>query len=148
MALRVETDDSTPTLWRGRPAWTEYIFLWFFSVMALTRAAFSSWIEDPVSFSIFAGGSAAFVGLAWFLRSTTEYVLTRQAVYRSAGFFGRGRRAIPIGTIASVEIEQGPLDRLFGIGAVVVEIKETGRRERLRGVPEPDVVRSKISALL
>lgn len=144
----VGVDDNTPILWLGRPAWTEYIYLWFFSGIALTRAAFSSWIEDPVSLSIFVGGSAAFVALGWFLRSTTQYALTRQAVYRSVGILGRDRQAIPIESISNVEVEQGPLDRLFGIGVIVVEVKESGRRERLRGVPDPDIFLSKLSAML
>jgi membrane protein YdbS with pleckstrin-like domain len=101
------SEDHAPVVWEGRPAWSEFIFLWFFAM------------------------------------------ITRHAVHRTTGIRGRVDRAIPLNSITSVEIERGPLDRLFGIGAVVLYLKEgEGRRERIAGIKDPEVVYRKMTALL
>ena len=69
------------------------------------------------------------------------------AVYRTIGVLGKAEQTFPLKAIASVSIRQGPLDRFFGIGTVLLHFKE-GSRERLIGVKDPDVVCRKITALL
>lgn len=97
---------------------------------------------------IYALGVAFFVGLALFLRRTNRYAVTRAAVHRAAGILGRGEKIIPLEKIADASTEQGPLDRLFGIGTVVLNLKQEGPAERLRGIRDPEVVCRKIEALL
>lgn len=138
-----------PVLWAGQPAWSEHLFLWFFAFMALTRAALVFWAGDWVGGGIYAAGAGGLAALAVFLRQISGYALTRQAVYRTQGLLGREIKAIPIKSIASVSIQQGPLDRILGIGAVVLYMKEgESRYERLAGIKDPGVVCRKIAAML
>jgi membrane protein YdbS with pleckstrin-like domain len=135
-------------LWRGQPSWAEFVYLWFFACIAMTRTALAVWIGDLGSAAIFVGGGAAFVALARFLQRTTEYTVTSAAVHKTEGIFKRRDRVVPIERIARVEIEQGPIDRLFGIGAVVLHLKDADRRERLAGIREPHIVRNKLIAII
>lgn len=137
-----------PPLWEGRPAWSEYLFLLFFAAVAALRALLAFHTGDQETAVIYAFGILFFVGLAHFLRATTRYILTRAGLRRSAGFFGRAEEIYPLGALRAADVEQGPLDRIFGIGTVVLDFKEGGRRERLRGLRDPEVVRRKIEALL
>lgn len=142
------SEESQRLIWQGRPAWSEYVFLWFIASVSALRALFIFSTGDPTSGFIYVLGVGLFVGLAIFLRRTTRYAVTRAAVCRAAGILGRGEESIPLKKIAAAGIEQGPLDRLFGIGTVVLHLTEGDRRERLRGLREPEVVCRKIEALL
>jgi membrane protein YdbS with pleckstrin-like domain len=147
-ALPQQHEDQARVLWQGRPSWAEFVYLWFFAGIALTRTAVAVYIGDLGSAAIFVGGGVAFVALARFLQRTTRYTVTRSAVHRTEGLFRRRDRVIPFERIAKVEIEQGPIDRLVDIGAVVLSLKDSDRRERLAGIREPHIVRNKIIALL
>jgi membrane protein YdbS with pleckstrin-like domain len=143
-----ENIDHTPMVWQGQPAWSEYVFLWFFTAIATIRAAMAFWIQDRMETLIFCLGAVLFVALAAFLRQTTHYTVTRHAIYRTKGVWPRTQDVIPFETIASVDFEQGPVDRFFEIGSVILKLKDNGRRVRLHGVISPDVVYEKIGALL
>lgn len=147
-ALPKEQADHAPVLWRGRPSWAEFVYLWFFAGIALTRTALALVIGDFGSAAIFSGGVLAFVAFARFLQRTSEYTLTRSAVHKTEGVFRRRDRVIPLDRIARVRVEQGPLDRLFGIGAVALELKDSDRRERIAGIHAPHVLRNKLVAVL
>lgn len=147
-ALPQEHEDQARMVWQGRPSWAEFVYLWFFAAIALTRTALAVFIGDLGSAAIFVGGGVAFVALARFLQRTTHYSVTRAAVHKTEGLFRRKDRIVPLERVARVEIEQGPIDRLFGIGAVVLYLKDTDRRERLVGIREPEVLRNKIVAIL
>ncbi len=136
-----------PVIWRGHPAWSEYVFLWFFSIIFAARAGLALWMGQKSSTLVFGLGVALFVGTALFLRQRTSYAVTRHDVYKSKGLLGKTNRTIPIQEISEVKVRQGPLDRFFGIGAIVLKSK-SGKAERLIGVKDPDVVDLKIKALL
>jgi membrane protein YdbS with pleckstrin-like domain len=144
------SEEDRRVVWEGRPAWSEYIFLWFFALVSAIRALLIFFLPmgDPGSGVIYALGVGLFIGLALFFQRTNRYVITRAAVHRAAGFLGRGEKIIPLKKIAAATVEQGPLDRLFGIGNVVLRFKEGERNETMRGVRDPEVVCTKIEALL
>jgi membrane protein YdbS with pleckstrin-like domain len=96
---------------------------------------------------IFLAGMVLFASLAVYLQKTNRYRVTWESVNRSKGIWGQSERVLPVKEIESVHIRQGPIDRLFGIGTVVMETKN-GRSERLGGIREPQVVRRKIAALI
>ena len=136
-----------PGVWSGQPAWSEYIYLWFFAILFGARAVVSLWIGHWANMLIHLTGIGLLVALAVFLRQTSHYRLTRMAVYRTIGILGKAEQTFPLKAIATVSIRQGPLDRFFGIGTVLLHFKE-GSRERLVGVKDPEVVCRKITALL
>ncbi len=144
------SEEDQRVIWEGRPSWGEYVFLWFFALVSAVRALFIFFLPmgDPGSGAIYALGAGLFIGLALFLRRTDRYAVTRAAVHRTAGLLGRSEKIIPLKKIASAGAEQGPLDRLFGIGTVVLNLKGGEQAERLRGLRDPEVVCRKIEALL
>jgi uncharacterized membrane protein YdbT with pleckstrin-like domain len=138
---------SEPPVWSGPPAWGHYFFLWFFVAILAVRGVISLWMGYRSSVAYHWVGSAILVALAHFLRRTTRYRLTRQAIFRSEGILGKDERSFQLSAIASVHEQQGPLDRLLGSGDVMLHLKD-GTHERLSGVKDPDVVARKIAALL
>jgi membrane protein YdbS with pleckstrin-like domain len=138
---------SEPSVWEGRPAWGYYFFVWFFVVILAVRGMIALWMGYRGSATIHLAGVPMLVGLALFLRRTTRYRVTRQAVSRSEGILGEAERSFPLSSIASVREQQGPLDRLLGCGEVMLHLKD-GTLERLAGVKDPEVVCRKIAALL
>lgn len=152
LTFKIESEtrrvEEPPPVWQGRPAWSEYLFLLFFTLVSAVRALIAVYARNFETGVIYSFGALFFIGLAHFLRATTRYTLTRGAVRRTAGFLGKGEKSRPLGTIRSVAVEQGPMDRLFGIGTVVLLLKEGNRRESLRGIRDPEVICRKIEALL
>lgn len=138
-----------PVIWEGRPAWSKFRFLWLFALIAALRAVVSLWLEDRMSASIYAGGAALFSGLILFLRNGIHYRITRQGVYTTLGIRSRVERKIPLEKIGSLDIEQDPMDRFFGIGTLVLYLKEEDAgRERVQGIEDPEVIYNKLRALL
>ena len=141
-----ETDDS-PALWSGRPAWSHFAFLFIFVAILGVRGAVAFRMGSWQAGLFHLVAVLLLTGLGVFLRQTAHYRLTRMAVYRSKGLLGKGEKKIPISTIASVDEQQGPLDRLLGSGEILLHLKD-GRSERLSGVKDPEVVSRKIRAIL
>ncbi len=137
------------TVWNGQPAWSKFRFLWLFAIIAASRAVVRLWLGDAVSALIYAIGAALLVTLVLFLRHGIRYRITRKAVYTLLGIRSHVEFSIPIGNIRSVEIEQDPMDRFFGIGTLVFHLKEGETdRERMKGIKDPEVIYNKIMALL
>ncbi len=136
-----------PVVWTGQPAWSTYVFLWCFVAILGIRGVIFLWLGYWISIFYHAAGMGMLVALAIFLRRTTRYRVTRQAVHRAQGILGKTEQTFPLGDIASVDQLQGPLDRLFCSGNVVLYLKK-GTREQLAGVKDPEVVCRKIRALL
>lgn len=133
--------------WTGRPAWSEYVFLWFFTVVFGVRAGFALWSGAWGTAVINSAGLALFVALAAFFRQTTHYTITHDAVYKTKGLRGTSEHRLPLTEIQSVSVRQSALDRYLDIGAVVLHLKD-GTSDRWAGVKCPEVVQGKIQALL
>jgi membrane protein YdbS with pleckstrin-like domain len=135
------------TRWSGQPAWSQYVFLWFITAVFGVRAGLLVWWGQWGVMAIHVVGMAVFVGLAVFFRRTTRYTLTQEAIYRSAGMFGRTDERLPLSDIAAVDVGRSRLDQLLGIGTVLL-YRADGTSERLAGLRDPEVIQRKIEALL
>ncbi len=134
-------------VWQAQPAWAEYSFLWFFASIFALRSGLAFRMGQTGSALVYGVGFVLFTASAVFLRRRTTYRLTRKELIKSAGFLGKKQRRMPLSEIDSVEIFQGPIDRLFGIGGVLLRMKK-GRAERLVGINEPEVLERKLKVLL
>ncbi|MFZ5863469.1 MAG: PH domain-containing protein [Nitrospirota bacterium] len=135
------------TRWSGQPAWSQYVFLWFITVVFGVRAGLSVWWGQWGIVAIHVAGMAVFVGLAQFFRRTTRYTLTQEAIYRTTGIVGRTQARLPLSEVESVSVGQSRLDQLLGIGTVLLH-RENGTSERLDGLRDPEVIQRKVDALL
>ncbi|MCI0526036.1 MAG: PH domain-containing protein [Nitrospira sp.] len=142
-----DQDHDASMVWRGKPAWSSYIYLWIFATIFAIRGLISLRMGywTGALFHLATIGMLAF--LAIFLHQTTHYRVTREAIYRARGILGKDEQSFPISSIDSVSKQQGPLERLLGSGNVILHLKG-GIRERLAGVKDPDVVCNKIRAML
>ncbi|HET6369937.1 MAG TPA: hypothetical protein VFG95_01995, partial [Nitrospiria bacterium] len=84
------------TVWAGHPAWSEYIFLWFFAIIFSARMLFSLRMGQWDAAMIFAAGGILFVAAAVYQRQSTRYRITREAVYRTKGILGKVEYRIPL----------------------------------------------------
>jgi membrane protein YdbS with pleckstrin-like domain len=133
--------------WSGQPAWSQYVFLWFITVVFGLRVGLLVWWGDWGSAAIHVAGMAMFVGLAVFFRRTTRYTLTQDSIYRTTGLFGKSEDRLPLSEVESVDVGLTRLDQLLGIGTVLLH-RADGTSERLAGLKEPEVIQRKIEALL
>jgi len=142
-----DQEREAPLIWKGKPAWSSYIFIWMFVTIIGIRAmvSFKLGLVDNALYEILL--VAALISLPLYFHKTTHYRVTRHAVYRAKGFSGKEEQSFPLSTIESVSKQQGPLERLFNCGNVVLKLKD-GRKERLSGIKDPDVIGRKIMALL
>jgi len=62
-------------------------------------------------------------------RRARRYTITRQRVIRRAGYLRRARQEVHTRDVREVQLHQGPLERLFGVGTVTVATAATAERE-------------------
>ena len=136
-----------PLVWFGKPAWSSYIFIWMFMAIIGVRAgvSFHLGLYENAAYELLLVGALG--TLPFYFHKTTHYRITRRAIYRSKGILGKEEQSFLLSSIESVGKQQGPLERLFNCGNVVLKLKD-GRKERLSGIKDPDVVGRKIRALL
>ena len=81
------------------------------------------------------------------VRLWAEYVLTTERVVLRSGYTGREIQSISLENVGEVSIKQGPIAEFFGIGTVVVRSQNGEKTVSLRGVRNPEIVKSRIEAL-
>ena len=142
-----EPGDPERILWEGYPSWGQFSWLYFFSLwtglrgLILVRAGFSGWEMWMV-------GAGMLLGLVVVLRYWAKYFLTSKRVVLRNGYSGKDIASVDFGMIKGVEVMQGPVARMLGIGTVVVWCQDSGRSLRFRGIKDSDVVETKLRALL
>lgn len=81
---------------------------------------------------------------------TLEYSVDADAVRMNGGVFWKRRVTVPYDKITNVDIIQGPMQRMYGIGTVNVQTAGAGGAQgahaelRLAGVQETDAIRDRI----
>lgn len=128
---------SGQAIWVGQPAWSHFILLWIFTALLGVRCAFLLWNGDWRGAFYPIVGMSLLAALASFFRRSTRYRIGSEAVTRSKGLFGKEEERISFSEIGSVSEEQGPLERVFGIGDVVLSLKD-GSSRRLAGLKKPE----------
>lgn len=81
---------------------------------------------------------------------TIRYEIDDQNVTNSEGMFWRVKRSTPVDKITNVDVRQGPLDRMLGIGQIWIFTPSTGAQmpeARLVGVEDPHRLRARILAV-
>ena len=142
-----ESEDLERILWEGYPSWGQFSWLYFFSLwtglrgLILQRAGASGW-------AIWVVGAGLLLGLVVVLRYWGKYFLSSRRVWLRNGYSGKDMASVDLKMIKSVEVMQGPVARIFGIGTVVVRCQDSARNLRFRGIKDPEVLESKLRALL
>ena len=80
--------------------------------------------------------------VAWVRVSSTKYRITTQRLFKRTGLIARNEEEIELFRIRDVKLNQGIIQRLFGIGNVVVVSSDaTSPLLLIKGVSEPENVK-------
>ena len=142
-----EPRDSERILWEGYPSWRQFTWLYFFSLWTglrafiLIRTGLNGW-------EMWIIGAGMLLGLVVILRNWAKYLLTTHRVVLRNGYSGKDMASVDFRMITAVEVVQGPVARILGIGTVVVQCQDSERSLRFRGIKAPEILETKIKALL
>ena len=62
-------------------------------------------------------------------RRATRYTITRRRVIRRTGYLRRVQQEVQTRDVREMQLHQGPIERLFGVGTVEVATAATAERE-------------------
>jgi uncharacterized membrane protein YdbT with pleckstrin-like domain len=134
----------------GRLSWILYHRTIFYVIVGgiLVLLEHVYWDKDAIIYITVAlfGALALVSGIhAWFLRWTTEIAVTDKRVIFKRGFVNRHTIEVNMDKVASVDVDQSILGRMFNFGTVTVQ--GTGLTfEPLRRVDSPLALRNAIIA--
>jgi membrane protein YdbS with pleckstrin-like domain len=98
-------------------------------------------------------GLASLAIVVWSVRPflqwlTSSYTLTTERLITRRGLINRTGRDIPLGRVNDVAFQQGPFDRLYGCGSLVVSAASDQGSETLTDVPHVSDVQRRMSELV
>jgi membrane protein YdbS with pleckstrin-like domain len=112
----------------------------------------TTWVnpaQAPLLLGLVIGGYLLFravrIGLLAARLKTTRYRASNQRITVESGLLSRSNAEVDLRSVDDLVFEQGPVERLLGIGTVtVVSSDKTAPRLRLRGVKDPKATRELI----
>ena len=131
--------------WSAYPSWNQFAWLYFFSLGAALRGMLGLRDDYGVA-AIWLAGATLLITCAVLLHHWAQYVLTSRRVLVQNGYTGQPIEALPLEQIEHMTVIQGPFARFLGIGTVVLR-SHTGESIVLRGVRDPEAVKTRLAAL-
>lgn len=135
-----------PVRWSSFPSWKQFSWLFLFGIIAAMRAGFLLWSGEK-GWAVWAGGAVILFLCIAALRNWAHYVVTSSRVIVRNGYTGRDIQTLRIDDLADLSVDQGPVAQFLDIGTVVLRDRSGEQTLYLRGVAEPDVIRTRIHAL-
>ena len=133
----------------GKLHWTIYRNAILFGILAVIVAGFAVTLaENPQLMALALAGVLgvfaliAFLG-AWFVRISTEIVVTDKRIIHKVGWIARRTEEINITKVETVDVAQGIVGRIFDFGTVLIR-GIGGSWEPLRRVASPLQLRNAI----
>jgi membrane protein YdbS with pleckstrin-like domain len=133
----------------GKLHWTIYRNAIALGTLAIIVALFSAYLSDNQRWVVLAGAGilailaiVSFLG-AWFVRTSTEIVVTDKRIIHKVGWIARRTEEINITKVETVDVAQGVLGRIFDFGTVLIK-GIGGSWEPLRRVASPLRLRNAI----
>ncbi|WP_447976881.1 PH domain-containing protein [Candidatus Nitrospira bockiana] len=133
-------------VWDAYPSWYQFVWLYFFSLMTAFRAALFYRFDVP-GWHAWLAGTLALLACAALLRRWAHYIITPTQVIVQNGYTGRYIQALPLDRIGTVDLRQGPIASLTGIGTLVIRNQAGEEVLRFRGIREPEVIRTRLNAM-
>lgn len=110
---------------RCKPWWASQIGLFFGTpavvlfVLALLLAPARAWLLIPAIVLVALGALAALLAPPVLFR-IHRWEITDEAVYARSGWLWQDWRAAPLSRVQTVDMDRGPLQRVFGLATVTV----------------------------
>lgn len=131
-APQAATRSTEQTLWEGRPSRLYYIGHWIFAILL-----FFPLITIPVSIIL--------ILYAVLDQKTKVFTLTTRKVMMQSGIISRKTSEVGMRDIRSINMAQGILERLCGLGTVQIGSAGTGGIEvEFKGIKNPAKVRDQV----
>lgn len=133
----------------GKLHWTIYRNAILLAVLTVIAAGFAMNLQDNERFVVFlAAAVLALLALisflsAWFIRTSTEIVVTDKRVIHKVGWIARHTEEINITKVETVDVAQGVTGRILDFGTVLIR-GIGGSWEPLRRVASPLQLRNAI----
>jgi uncharacterized membrane protein YdbT with pleckstrin-like domain len=133
----------------GKLHWTIYRNSIVLGIFTAIVAVFSISLNgDPQSLTFACAGILAILALvsflgAWFVRVSTEIVVTDKRIIHKVGWIARRTEEINITKVETVDVAQGIVGRIFDFGTVLIK-GIGGSWEPLRRVASPLQLRNAI----
>ena len=150
----VRSDDMTGQLlagetgrWSAYPSWRQFTWLYLLSIMSGLRGWLFLWF-GVIGGEVWIAGAAILLVCAAILRHWAQYSLTSHRVIVRNGYTGREIHAMAISDIREVTIAQGLIAQFMGIGTLVLHSMRGDRLLSLRGIIDPEIIKSRIEALM
>jgi len=136
-----------PVVWETYPSWAQFSWLFFLSGLSALRAGLlfrfgvSGW-------EMWMAGAGMLIACAAALRRWAHYELTPEQITVRNGYTGREIESIALGEVREVTIQGGTVADFFGIGTLVIHSRTTDRLLSLRGVSDPEAIKTRIESLV
>jgi len=123
--------------WQTYVSWNQFAWLYLVSLFAALRGILL-WQADMPGGEIWGMGAMALGAVAFLLRYWVRYVATSQRVLIINAFTGREIQAINWEHVSEMEIKQGLIDWILGIGAIVFKSTRGDDVMQFRGIGDPE----------
>lgn len=133
-------------LWADYPSWRQFSWLYLMAGLVAGRA----WLFWQFGFSGWTGwtvGAVVLLGIAAIIRYWAHYeILSAHLVVRN-GYTGHEIVGVKLTEVEQVEVRQGSIAALLGIGTVVA-LSNGQPALRFRGVDDPEGVKRRIEVAI
>jgi len=133
-------------IWAAYPSWGQFAWLYFISLAAALRGVMFYAFGVPAG-DAWVGGAAALLACAAFVRHWAWYAITSKRLVVTNGYTRREINAVALDEIGEIDVNQGPIATVLGIGTLKVFTKSGGRVLRFRGVRDPESLKNRILAV-
>lgn len=133
-------------VWEAFPSWAQFAWLYLMSALSALRATlFHRFGVD--GWEMWVIGAVILIACAAVLRHWGHYELTRDRIMVRNGYTRRVIQSILLRDVREVTIRQGFVAQFFGIGRLIIHSRTPDRMISLRGVCDPEEVKTRIEAL-
>ena len=140
--------ESEITVWEGHPSWKSML-VFYVKWILVSLLAVGAWAAltaggqdvDATWFTVVTGiGLVVTCLVGWIRRRTTRYLVTDRRIHIRTGLVSRHERTTHVDRVQNVNLRQGILQRLLGIGDVDWDTAGTDASDAdftFRGVDDP-----------
>jgi membrane protein YdbS with pleckstrin-like domain len=138
----MSNEAAEPVVWSSYPSWRQFSWLYLMSAVVALRAVLFRRFEVP-GWEAWLVGALLLIAMAAVLRRWAHYEVTASRVLVRNGFTRRVIAQCALSQAEQVELRQGPIAALLGIGTVVIQ-SQGKPAVTIRGVQEPELIKHRI----
>jgi membrane protein YdbS with pleckstrin-like domain len=141
-----KTEPAPRVVWESFPSRAQFSWLYLLSAVSALRAAVF-FRFGVAGWEMWLWGAGMLIVFAALLRRWALYRLTAEQIAVRNGYTGSEIQSLPLSDVGEVTLRQGIVAGFFEIGTLVIHSRTTDRLLTLRGISDPEEVKSRIEAL-